>query len=639
MKLPVAAPIWVGAVSAALTVLVLARLISASVQPWLLFTLLLVLGGVSVSLFPRWRRYVRSLQEERRHAREISQLHLETIEALAIAIDAKDQTAPNHIRRLQIYATGLGRALGMNPQEVDGVRTAALLHDIGKLAVPEHILVKPGPLTPDEFHKVRSHPEIGARIIGTVPFPYPVASLILGHHERWDGTGYPNGLKGTDIPLGARILSVVDHYDVLTSDRPHHKAIAPDAALLLIRGEAGHALDPQVVEEFVEILPELRTEVQRRNLDVPTRPQPLTGPEEPPATQHLSVFDDIALAHREIYALYQIAQAMGTGLGTKDTMALIAPKLSNLIPSYACALFLYEETDASLRCRFATGVDAPLLQNLAVGFGYGMSGWVAKNRRPLVNARPHSDFEAGGVRIETGLQSALSCPLLLGDRLIGTLNVYHVESGFYNEDHRRLLDRVCEQASAVISNAVVFERTQEDSLTDALTGLPNTRFMRLHLTRELARANRLKSEVALIVMDLDGFKAINDQHGHYAGDCVLYEVANVLRGGTRPYDMCVRYAGDEFIVVVSGCGLDEAEARRVELQCAVDNLVVEVSPEIRLPVTVSAGVAVFPHDGDTYEALLAAADARMYHDKAERKQRKAQIGLDPESRARNSIRA
>src|SRR5690349_15817082 len=161
MKVPVAARLYAGGVSVALTVVVLARMISASVQPWMLAGLLLVTAAVSISLFPRWRSYVRGLQEERRHAREISQLHLETIEALAIAIDAKDQTAPNHIRRLQIYATGLARALGMPAHEVEGVRTAALLHDIGKLAVPEHILVKPGPLTPDEFHKVRSHPEIG----------------------------------------------------------------------------------------------------------------------------------------------------------------------------------------------------------------------------------------------------------------------------------------------------------------------------------------------------------------------------------------------------------------------------------------------------------------------------------------------
>jgi putative nucleotidyltransferase with HDIG domain len=153
----------------------------------------------------------------------------------ALAIDAKDQTAPNHIRRVQLYATGLARVLGMSRDEIHAVKTAALLHDIGKLAVPEHILAKPGPLTAEEFQKVRIHPQVGAEIIAAVPFPYPVAPLILSHHERWDGRGYPSGLKEDEIPLGARILCIVDYFDALTSDRPYHKAISVEAALALIK--------------------------------------------------------------------------------------------------------------------------------------------------------------------------------------------------------------------------------------------------------------------------------------------------------------------------------------------------------------------------------------------------------------------
>ena len=155
----------------------------------------------------------------------MADLHLATIEALALAIDAKDQTAQSHIRRVQVYATCIARGLGMSDTEIQGVKTAALLHDIGKLAVPEHILSKPGPLTQEEFQKIRVHPQVGAEIISAVPFPYPVAPLILSHHERWDGKGYPQGLKGEEIPLGARILSVVDYFDALTSDRPYHKAM------------------------------------------------------------------------------------------------------------------------------------------------------------------------------------------------------------------------------------------------------------------------------------------------------------------------------------------------------------------------------------------------------------------------------
>ena len=183
----------------------------------------------------------------------MADLHLATIEALALAIDAKDQTAQSHIRRVQVYATSIARGLGMSDTEIQGVKTAALLHDIGKLAVPEHILSKPGPLTQEEFQKIRVHPQVGAEIISAVPFPYPVAPLILSHHERWDGKGYPQGLKAEEIPLGARILSVVDYFDALTSDRPYHKAMTPEAALALLQQEAGRALDPAVVQMFVKM--------------------------------------------------------------------------------------------------------------------------------------------------------------------------------------------------------------------------------------------------------------------------------------------------------------------------------------------------------------------------------------------------
>jgi diguanylate cyclase (GGDEF)-like protein len=240
-----------------------------------------------------------------------------------------------------------------------------------------------------------------------------------------------------------------------------------------------------------------------------------------------------------------------------------------------------------------------------------------------VNARPSADIEASGLRLSTGLQSALVCPLLSNDRLIGTLTVYHLDAAFYRDDHRRLLDRVSEQAAAVIDNSMRFEQTREDSLTDALTGLPNTRFLFMHLTRELSRAERLNSELALMVMDLDNFKEINDTYGHNAGDRALREVARILRAGIRPYDICIRYAGDEFVVVLAGCGADEAERKRLELQRGVDDLVFEARPGRRVPVSISVGAAIFPKDGDGYEAIMAAADNRMYRDKTFRKQRDA----------------
>ncbi|HXD75097.1 MAG TPA: HD domain-containing phosphohydrolase [Vicinamibacterales bacterium] len=578
-------------------------------------------------LYRTYKVYLGRVQDEQRHVQEVSDLHLATIEALALAIDAKDQTAQSHIRRVQVYAAGLARSLGMSDNEIQGVKTAALLHDIGKLAVPEHILSKPGPLTQEEFQKIRIHPQVGAEIISGVPFPYPVAPLILSHHERWDGKGYPSGLKGDDIPLGARILSVVDYFDALMSERPYHKAMSFDAAIGLLRQESGKALDPRVVQTFVEMYPALAAEADASQ--EPARKLTRVASHAPAAAPAVglvnessgrkNVFEDIALAHREIYALYEIAQAMGSSLGVADTMALISSKLSNIVPFSCCALFLYGEESETLRCRFATGVEAETIQQLTIRNGHGLTGWVARNRRPLVNARPSADFEAAGVSAQTALQSALVCPLVFNERFIGTIAVYHVEHSVYTDDHRRLLDRISEQAAAVIYNSIVFEQTQEDSLTDPLTGLPNTRFMFMHLTRELARAERLKSEVSLLVMDLDSFKDINDTYGHHVGDRALREVAQVLRGGIRPYDICIRYAGDEFIVVLSGCGGEEAERKRLELQTAVDQIVFEARTGKQIPLAISIGAAIFPHDGDSYETLLATADSRMYRDKTRRK--------------------
>ncbi len=607
--------------------------LAAAVASWMVLGLsvkwLVPLAAAPLYLTYRtYKVYLGRIEDEQRHVREMADLHLATIEALALAIDAKDQTSQSHIRRVQLYAAAVARALGMSENDIQGVKTAALLHDIGKLAVPEHILSKPGPLTPEEFQKIRAHPKVGADIVSSVPFPYPVAPLILSHHERWDGKGYPAGLKGDEIPLGARILSVVDYFDALMAERPYHKAMGFDAAIGLLQQEAAKGLDPTVVEKFVELLPTLQAEASaleqamRKTVHevLPTNGRPATGLTPEPSKKN--VFEDIALAHREIYALYEIAQAMGTSLGVSDTMALISAKLSNLVPFSCAALFLYDEETETLRCRFATGTDADVIQQISVRTGEGLTGWVGRNRRPLVNARPSADLEAAGLMsLTTSLQSALVCPLLYNERFIGTLSVYHVDAAFYRDDHRRLLDRVSEQAAAVINNSMLFEQTQEDSLTDPLTGLPNTRFLFMHLTRELARAERLKSEVSLMVMDLDNFKDINDSHGHHVGDRALCEVARVLRAAIRPYDICVRYAGDEFIVVLSGCGADEAEHKRQELQKSIDEVYFEARPGKRLQLGISIGAAVFPQDGESYESLLATADSRMYQDKAGRKRR------------------
>jgi len=571
-----------------------------------------------------YKVYMGRIEDEQRHVLQTSDLHLATIEALARAIDAKDQTAQSHIRRVQVFAAGLAKAVGLSASEMQGVKTAALLHDIGKLAVPEHILSKPGPLTPEEFQKIRIHPQVGAEIIAAVPFPYPVAPLILSHHERWDGKGYPQGLAGATIPIGARVLTIVDFYDAVTTERPYHKALSHESAIGLLKHEAGLALDPALVETFVEILPQLIAEADATESEGPVIAEPDHGPSGVMATglgasSGPSAFENIALAHREIYALYEIAQTMGTSLGVADTMALVSAKLANIIPWSGCALFLQQPDGETLKCRFASGFEASRLLNVTLKVGEGLTGLVAQNRRTLVNADPQVTFKILGIRPASELHSAIVCPLYFSDTFIGCLSLYHTERNRYSEDHRRLIERVAEQAGAVLHNSILFEQTQEDSLTDPLTSLPNRRSMFTYLARELARAERLKNEMALIVMDVDDFKNINDTYGHHIGDAALREVAAALRSALRPYDLCVRYAGDEFIVVLPECSREMAEVKRRELQQLVAHIEIEVRTGRKIHLGASAGAAVYPHNGLTYEELLSDADAGMYRDKAARR--------------------
>lgn len=530
--------------------------------------------------------------------------HIATIEALARAIEARDQTEPEHVSRVQQYAVALARAMELSEADVQSIRVAALIHDIGMLAVPEHILSKREPLTPEEFQKIRNHPRVGAELTAATPYPRAIAPLIRGHHERWDGLGYPDGLHGEAIPLGARIIALAEHFDAVTADRPYHTAMPIETAVKLLHQDAGGAFDPALVSRFVALLPGL----------VPAQEAAGGRTASTPVRAPAAPYRQIASAHHEIYLLWDLAQSLGTSIGLSDTMRLITGKLTHLVPYDCCALFLPDDDAETLRCRFAWGRDAEVIERVVIKGGKGLSGWVARTRQPLVNGSPRMDtIEA------TALQSALIYPLVFHDRFVGTLALYSLEADSYTEEHCRLLARVAGQISAVIANSRLFDQAQEDSLTDPLTGLPNTRSLFMHMTRELARAGRLQSTVAMLLVDVDDFKQINDRHGHHVGDRALCEVSRMLRATIRPYDICVRYAGDEFILVLSGCSSEEASRKRVELQKTIHANVFESRPGLPLRLGVSVGLALYPDDGATYEALLAAADRRMYTDKSRRK--------------------
>src|SRR5262249_1110366 len=193
-----------------------------------------------------YRSYKRQVSESLNALDELMQVHLSTIEALALAIDAKDPHAQGHTRRVQAYALELARRLRVPRPDYEAVRAASLLHDIGKLAIPDHLLNKPGKLSEMEYQKVKAHPSVAADILANVNFPYPVLPAVRHHHERWDGSGYPDGLSGEAIPLAARILSVADSFEALTSDRAWRERKSPEEACALIEARPGIQFGPPV---------------------------------------------------------------------------------------------------------------------------------------------------------------------------------------------------------------------------------------------------------------------------------------------------------------------------------------------------------------------------------------------------------
>jgi diguanylate cyclase (GGDEF)-like protein/putative nucleotidyltransferase with HDIG domain len=538
---------------------------------------------------------VSRLREEQDETRRAMDVQLATIEALALAIEARAGCTPEHIRSIQQYAATLAEAAGLSDREVQAVRTAALLHDVGNMAVPEHILAKPDKLTPEEFDRVKIHPRVGADILRNVEFGAPVGELVLCHHERWDGLGYPSGLRGEDIPLGARILAIADCYSTLQADRPYRPARSLVEATAVLREFAGTAFDPTLVDLLLA------------RLDL-SASRPTAAPADGAWIESEELgLQDIAGAHREEQTLYEIAQALGSSLGVAEAMALIQDKVNRLVPFTTCALFLGDDSQGYV-CRYAHGPGTEAL------FKWSPKSWsdIALRLPSCADGRDAHGEE---------LTALLPCPLMFERRLIGGLVIYHTVPGGFTDEHRRVLGRVSEQAAAVIYNSTRFEQTQHESHTDPLTTLPNRRSLDRQFEVGLAHAERSKGSCSVVVLDLDRLKEINDTYGHEAGDRALRVVGNVLRSTVRTNDLCARFAGDEFIVVLWDCST-ENETRRVdELQATVAAHPFEPRPGVRVSLSISAGAARFPLDGNSFDELLAAGDERMYRDKAGRRSR------------------
>lgn len=376
-------------------------------------------------------------EDAKGHVAALNRLYLSTVETLATAIDAKDEVTHGHIRRVQTAAVALARELGIDDERsLQAIEAAALLHDTGKIAVPEHILNKPGKLTPAEFEKMKLHAPIGAEILSSIEFPYPVVPIVRHHHENWDGTGYPDRIAGTSIPIGARILSVVDCYDALTSDRPYRKRMTDASAVAILLERRGTMYDPVVVDAFIGS----RHRVMPCGGDV-SHPVARTlgeARESPgPAIETAAAVESAAAG--EVLAVASLARAVSGEAELADVGALTWMMLRQVMPAASMALLVHDEREDALSADYAAGAHAAAIRGTRVVIGAGVAGWCAANRRFVLNADPAMDLGFAVAHAAPALRSSLTAPLLHDGALVGVVSLYATAAEAFTDDHARLL--------------------------------------------------------------------------------------------------------------------------------------------------------------------------------------------------------
>ncbi|MBI3478051.1 MAG: diguanylate cyclase [Acidobacteria bacterium] len=585
------------------------------------------------------------VQVQKQQVEDVASLHLRTIEALALAIEAKDHTAQEHLQRLRLFTVSIAQELGLPEPEIEALRAAALLHDIGKLAVPEHIINKPGKLTPEEFEKVKIHPIVGADILERVAFPYPVAPIVRAHHEKWDGSGYPDGLKGEQIPMGARILAAVDSLDALVSDGQQRNALPLAHAMERISARSGTSFDPKVIEvlkrhyvdleKMVQALPQNTARGASCKIQTGNQSAPATGFEETSGGigGDSNFLASIAAARQEAQTMFELSQDLGNSLSLGETLSVLSMRLRRLIPYDSMVVFLNKS--GVLVPELVSGDNFRILSSLNLRVGEGLCGWVAEQRKPILNGNPQ--METGYVQEHgkyTTLRSALAVPLEGMNGVVGVLAMYRADQDAFTPDHLRILLGVTPKIALSVENALKYAQAENSATTDYLTGLPNARSLFVHLARELARCRRTGTALAVMVCDLDNFKQINDLYGHLEGDNLLRDFAGQLQDLCRGYDYVARMGGDEFVIVAPGMKPAAAEEKAHRL----NQLAVSAGKKIagRNMIGLSVGTSFCPEDGFDLEQLLGAADRRMYSVKQIHHEELERETQPPDSNARSA---
>lgn len=559
-----------------------------------------------------YRFHVALLKQKTEELYKAGRVHLSTVEALAAAIDARDQIGTGHVQRTQIYAVGLGKVMGLDESEVRALRMGALLHDIGKLGVPDYILSKPEKLTPAEREKANTHATIGASILEKVNFEEPVVPTVKFHHERWDGKGYPTGLAGEDIPITARILAVADTYDTLRSARPYRQALSHEEAKKVLANDAGKRYDPKIVQIFLKNLPDFEAELDKRSLGY------LANQLKDDVGSTPSFVEKIKLANREAVTLFELTKEFNASDTTIHLLSQFTKRIRDFVSFDTCVIYLMDDDRRQAYAVHVVGENAIAFESKRIRIGEGATGVSLKKREALINVNPDLDFTAAQLDLVREYRTMAALPLIADDVLIGAVSLYSSAVAIYTEEDVRPLKTVAEIAAKAIDKLQEHAEAKAHAMTDAMTGLPNARSLYIQFEKEVARADRGDSRFKLLMLDLDGFKAVNDNFGHKVGDRLLRDIGNVISGQLREYDFLARYAGDEFVAIVptEGNGIDELCSR---IETAVSGYRLNIDDKRFASVGVSIGVATYNGNGASFDEILIEADKEMYRRKAYRK--------------------
>jgi diguanylate cyclase (GGDEF)-like protein len=547
-----------------------------------------VLAPLIILTWRSSRPYGRSLKQQCEQSRSDAALHQRTMETLALAIETRDQPLSGRSRRVQIYCVEIAKELGLPREQIEALRTASLLYDIGELAIPEHITLKSGQLTHEEFEKVKTHAAVGAAILERARFPYPVVPIVRAHHERWAGGGYPNGLVGEEIPIGARILSAADAVDALASPRQHRPAFPLTEAVQRVVAEGGVTFDPTVTALIARRYRQWEKQVAEE-----------TGRE---------FIDSIFSAQRESKVLFELNRTLGTSLEPGHIFAAAWEAVGQLVQFETMVLWV--ERGGSLTPVHLAGDHLALFSTLRIPLGGGVSGRVAAKGGEVSNGDPALEMTFQGAEAHLcPFRDVLSAPVLAGD-IRASVSLYRCGSHRFSDVDGRVLTSIASKFAVPLGKGLRFQQLNDAALTDPLTGLPNAKALS-------ARFAQMSTIAAVVVCDLDGFKEVNDRYGHLTGNRVLEAVGEGFRKACREHDFVARMGGDEFVLLLPQLKAEEITARLAQLRAMVRATGASICGAGVLDA--SFGAASYPRDGETADELLACADRRMYRRKADQK--------------------